>query len=203
MVTGLGSSPAFRVTYRRVTGPNPGNVTNAVTGTGLTVDLATGEAVVFAVDITGRDAARPGTQRKVWVRAADGTAADRVFLVARRPTISGEQRRILGQINATRRGNGRAPVALQPQLARKAHAWAERMARNGRLSHSSLAAGVPAGWRARAENVGYGSSLTGCTTPSCARRATGATSWAPTTPWARATPSRAVTTAWCTCSWGR
>lgn len=37
----------------------------------------------------------------------------------------------------------------------KAVAWSEHMAAEGRLSHSTLSDGVPAGWRTLGENVAY------------------------------------------------
>jgi uncharacterized protein YkwD len=77
------------------------------------------------------------------------------------PVFSPEQRRVAELVNSTRRSNGRGPLVMNRQLATKAQAWAERMAREGRLSHSTLSSGVPSCWRALAENVGRGGSITG------------------------------------------
>lgn len=41
----------------------------------------------------------------------------------------------------------------------KAVAWSEHMADEGRLSHSELSDGVPAGWRRLGENVAYAGSV--------------------------------------------
>jgi uncharacterized protein YkwD len=41
----------------------------------------------------------------------------------------------------------------------KAVAWSEHMAEEGRLSHSVLREGVPAGWRILGENVAYAGSV--------------------------------------------
>ncbi|MEJ7582567.1 MAG: CAP domain-containing protein [Acidimicrobiales bacterium] len=55
--------------------------------------------------------------------------------------------------------NGRRVLPAHDALVTKAQAWAEKMARDNRLSHSNLAAGVPSCWRGLAENVGYGGSI--------------------------------------------
>lgn len=157
LVQGLGGNADYTVRYRL----SGGNITTAVVNAGYTISgLDAGAHRDIVVDITGTDGAVPGSQRNVWIRAKSGSVVDRVFAVAQRPLISGEQNQIRNQINATRRQSGRAPLAMHAQLAKKAQAWAEQIARNGRLSHSTLTAGIPAGWRAVAENVGYGSTLT-------------------------------------------
>jgi len=157
LVQGPRGNANYTVRYRLLNG---GNITTAVVNDGYEIaGLNTAQFRDIVVDITGTDRAIPGSQRIVWVRAKSGSVVDRAFAVAKRPVISAEQNQIRNQINTTRRQNGRAPLAMHPQLAKKAQAWAERMARNLRLSHSSLAAGVPAGWTAVAENVGRGSTL--------------------------------------------
>jgi hypothetical protein len=62
-------------------------------------------------------------------------------------------------INATRRAHGLGELQWNGQLGDKAQAWAEHMARQGRISHSNLADGAPSGWRALGENVGVGGSI--------------------------------------------
>ncbi len=42
-----------------------------------------------------------------------------------------------------------------PELAAKATSWAQHLADTGTLAHSVLTQGVPAGWHALGENVGY------------------------------------------------
>jgi uncharacterized protein YkwD len=53
------------------------------------------------------------------------------------------------------------PVIPHGELIAKAQAWADKLSRDGRLSHSTLSAGVPGCWRSLGENVGYGSSVGG------------------------------------------
>jgi uncharacterized protein YkwD len=65
------------------------------------------------------------------------------------------------QINSTRANYGRRGLTLNVYLAKKAQRWAQYLAQIGRLKHSSLSSGVPYRWRSLAENVGYGSTLTG------------------------------------------
>jgi uncharacterized protein YkwD len=116
----------------------------------------------LTVEIEARAGAAPGAQRKVVVSArsvADGAIRDNVTATAKLPAYTTQQRRIAELVNQTRRSNGRGALALHRRLTDKAQAWAEHMAAQGRLSHSNLATGVPAGWRALAENVGVGSSI--------------------------------------------
>jgi uncharacterized protein YkwD len=62
-------------------------------------------------------------------------------------------------INASRRQHGLPGLQWNGQLGDKAQAWAEHMARQGRISHSNLADGAPSGWKALGENVGVGGSI--------------------------------------------
>ena len=62
-------------------------------------------------------------------------------------------------VNASRRVRGLPALSSNLSLAVKAQNWAEYLARRGSLAHSNLASGVPYRWRALAENVGYGSSV--------------------------------------------
>lgn len=68
------------------------------------------------------------------------------------------QAAVLAELNADRRAHGVRTLPAHGTLDAKAQAWAEKLARDGRLSHSNLASGAPSCWRALAENVGYGSS---------------------------------------------
>jgi uncharacterized protein YkwD len=72
--------------------------------------------------------------------------------------LSSGQAAVADEMNADRRAHGLRSLPTHDQLNRKAQAWAEKLARDGRLSHSSLSAGVPSCWRGLGENVGYGSS---------------------------------------------
>jgi hypothetical protein len=69
------------------------------------------------------------------------------------------------QVAATLVNDSRASYRLRrltvnATLNQKAQRWAQYLARIGRLQHSTLSSGVPSNWRALAENVGFGSSIT-------------------------------------------
>jgi uncharacterized protein YkwD len=133
-------------------------------GTLVFSGMAPGAHRTLTVEVEARAGAAPGSQRKVVVSArsvTNGQIRDNVTATVKLPIYSSQQRRIADLINQSRRANGRAGAALQRQLTTKALAWAERLARQGYLSHSNLASGAPAGWRSLAENVGMGSSLSG------------------------------------------
>jgi len=57
--------------------------------------------------------------------------------------------------NALRTARGVAPLQWNEGAYAKAVAWSTHMADEGRLSHSELAAGIPAGWKRLGENVAY------------------------------------------------
>ena len=63
-------------------------------------------------------------------------------------------------VNAFRTSNGVAELDWDDTLYDKAREWSQHMADQGRLSHSDLKAGAPAGWHILGENVAYNSSLT-------------------------------------------
>jgi uncharacterized protein YkwD len=69
---------------------------------------------------------------------------------------SAPQERTRELINVSRDNHGRNRLPMSIHAARKAQAWAEELARCRCLKHSRLAAGMPAGWKGIAENVGYG-----------------------------------------------
>ncbi|CAN5523239.1 hypothetical protein BH20ACT2_BH20ACT2_21350 [soil metagenome] len=73
--------------------------------------------------------------------------------------MSPEQQRAFDLVNISRAQNGLAAATQHGELQTKAQAWAERLAREGRLYHSNLTTGAPACWRALGENVGYGGSI--------------------------------------------
>jgi uncharacterized protein YkwD len=64
-------------------------------------------------------------------------------------------------VNSFRSANGVPQLDWSDPLYDKARAWSQHMADEGKLSHSDLKAGAPAGWRILGENVAYNSSLTG------------------------------------------
>ncbi len=64
-------------------------------------------------------------------------------------------------LNRDRAAAGRAALPYQRDAQLKAQAWAERLARENRLYHSTLSHAIGARWCNLGENVGYGSSLAG------------------------------------------
>ena len=73
--------------------------------------------------------------------------------------LSTGQTQVQNELNADRRAYGLRALSTHDTLNRKAQAWAEKLARDGKLSHSSLASGVPSCWQSLGENVGYGGSV--------------------------------------------
>lgn len=73
--------------------------------------------------------------------------------------LTAAQRDVLNTLNADRRANSLRALPDHSILDAKAQAWAEKLAQDGRLSHSTLSHGVPGCWRSLGENVGYGSSI--------------------------------------------
>lgn len=65
----------------------------------------------------------------------------------------------LTQVNDFRAANGVPALTWEEGAYAKANAWSVHMAQEGRLSHSVLAQGVPAGWRVLGENVAMAPSL--------------------------------------------
>ena len=72
--------------------------------------------------------------------------------------MSDGQTAVQNEMNTDRSANGLRALPTHPQLNAKAQAWAEKLARDGKLSHSNLSTGVPSCWRSLGENVGYGGS---------------------------------------------
>ena len=72
--------------------------------------------------------------------------------------LTSGQDAVLRELNSDRRAHGLSSLPAHGTLNSKAQAWAQKMAREGRLSHSNLASGAPRCWRRLGENVGYGSS---------------------------------------------
>jgi uncharacterized protein YkwD len=62
-------------------------------------------------------------------------------------------------VNDARAAYGIPGLMIHGQMNDKAQAWAERMAAEGRIFHSDLVSGAPAGWTLLGENVGVGYSL--------------------------------------------
>ena len=62
-------------------------------------------------------------------------------------------------VNTLRAANGMRWLDWNDGAYDKAVAWSNHMADEGRLSHSTLADGVPAGWNRLGENVAYASTV--------------------------------------------
>lgn len=75
--------------------------------------------------------------------------------------LTGEQQRLVDRVTWDRAVHGRAALTVHDQLGSKAQGWAEKMARDGRISHSTLTSGAPSCWRALGENVAKASSVDG------------------------------------------
>ena len=95
-----------------------------------------------------------GMRTLVSVLAALAIAA---LLVACSP----EEGSHLDAVNAFRTSNGVPALRWEEGAYAKARAWSQKLANDGRLSHSRLSNGIPAGWRTLGENVAMNSSLEG------------------------------------------
>ena len=72
-----------------------------------------------------------------------------------RPT----QSQVLSEMNADRTAHGLRALPTQADAQRKAQAWAEKLARENTLYHSTLSDGIGVKWCSIGENVGYGPSI--------------------------------------------
>ncbi|MEZ5203612.1 MAG: CAP domain-containing protein [Acidimicrobiales bacterium] len=70
--------------------------------------------------------------------------------------LSSAQGQVLTEMNADRSANGLRTLPSQADAQRKAQAWAEKLAREGKLYHSTLSDGISVRWCSLGENVGYG-----------------------------------------------
>ena len=91
-------------------------------------------------------------------RGATGAATVGVALVLSGCLTTG-QSQVQSELNADRTANGRVALGINAQAQAKAQAWAEKIARDGKLSHSNLADGITARWCGLGENVGYGGTV--------------------------------------------
>lgn len=73
--------------------------------------------------------------------------------------MSQEQTHAHDALNRDRHAHRLAALPTHDALNKKAQAWAEKIARDNRLSHSNLAQGLPGCYRAAGENVGYNTSV--------------------------------------------
>lgn len=70
--------------------------------------------------------------------------------------LTPEQDVVLAELNHDRWLNGRTTLPTQTDAQNKAQAWAEKLAREGRIYHSTLSDGINTRWCGLGENVGYG-----------------------------------------------
>ncbi len=157
-VNGSGHTSRFSVKYL-FEGHDVSNQVKA--GTFEVGPLASHAQEVLRVRIAARTTVPLGTSFSVNVRnrSLSSGAVDVTRARVTRPLYSDEQLTVQKQINASRSSNHRGGLAMNRQLAAKAQSWAQHLAAIGHLVHSNLVAGVPAGWEAIAENVGYHTSL--------------------------------------------
>lgn len=76
------------------------------------------------------------------------------------PVLNAAQTESLTRINGDRSVNGFRALSSATDSQAKAQAWAEQLARDGRIYHSSsLPSGIKVGWCKLGENVGMGPSI--------------------------------------------
>jgi uncharacterized protein YkwD len=73
--------------------------------------------------------------------------------------LSSAQSEVLTELNADRKANRLTALSTQADAQRKAQAWAEKLARENKLYHSTLSDGIKVRWCSLGENVGYGGSV--------------------------------------------
>ena len=66
------------------------------------------------------------------------------------------QSKVLSELNIDRKAYRLRTLGTQADAQRKAQAWAEKLARENRLYHSTLSSGIKVRWCSIGENVGYG-----------------------------------------------
>jgi uncharacterized protein YkwD len=154
-VRGTSESSAFAVRYylgeQSVSPP-------VKAGTFVLAGIAPGGHWALRIEIEPTRQARPRDQRSVFVvttSVTDGSVVDAVRADVRVPLYTADQQRVAELVNDTRAAHGLRGLTLNRTLAKKAQGWAEHLAAIGHLEHSDLTAGVPSGWAALGENVGY------------------------------------------------
>jgi uncharacterized protein YkwD len=100
---------------------------------------------------------QPSTHRLSPRRLLGALALATVMLLA--VACTPEQMAAIDLANSTRREAGLPELVPSPALIEKAQAWADELARQGTLSHSTLTDRVPDGWLKLGENVGKGPSI--------------------------------------------
>ncbi len=73
--------------------------------------------------------------------------------------LSADQSSATKALNADRTANRVQTLDTHQQAQAKAQAWADKLARENKLYHSTLSDGITGCWRNLGENVGYGGSI--------------------------------------------
>jgi uncharacterized protein YkwD len=81
------------------------------------------------------------------------------LLVLASAACTPEEGEAFTSVNTLREANHLPALGWNDGAYEKAVAWSNHMADEGRLSHSVLREGVPAGWRILGENVAYAGSV--------------------------------------------
>lgn len=93
--------------------------------------------------------------RSTRARLGMGVAVLAVLATVVAGCMPDDARTFLDRTNSLRASNGLPALREHDQLTDKAEAWAQHMARTGRLAHSNLSAGLEGlAWTALGENVG-------------------------------------------------
>ena len=96
-------------------------------------------------------------------RVALAAAALLLVLAASCIPLNQNERTGMVLLNNYRTSQGLPQLAYNDGLQGKARYWANKLAADGRLSHSNLASGVPGGWTALGENVAAAASAEAAT----------------------------------------
>ena len=73
--------------------------------------------------------------------------------------LSTTQSQVQSELNSDRGAQRLRTLGTQADAQAKAQAWAEKLARDNKLSHSNLSDGIRVRWCALGENVGYGANV--------------------------------------------
>lgn len=86
-----------------------------------------------------------------------GVAAASLFALS--GCLSLTQNQVHSELNADRGAQRLRTLSIQSDAQAKAQAWAEKLARENKLYHSTLSDGIRTRWCALGENVGYGANV--------------------------------------------
>lgn len=99
------------------------------------------------------------SRRSIARLVAGATLVLALALAACQPAATPEQEQVRAALNASRTAQRLPALLAHGQAQSKAQAWAEKLARDGRLSHSRLSDGISVRWCNLGENVGMGGSI--------------------------------------------